>query len=225
MIKENVTWTGFDKRQVNRTFYFNLTEYEVMGEVQLEVLKDRIEKFQTEVTADEQRDMSPPEIREMLDIIKTIVRYAYGETRQTPEGSEFWKEQQDPNIWNRFVASGGFNAFILHLFEQPTRANAFMMNIWPDMNGAQQEADQNASDGIQTLSSVPDISSLEDTSGTFQTKDKLEDYTQDELLNCPDGEFEAVFRKFSQGRNVPLPLLVVAGKRQNKTNMEETPQG
>ena len=74
------------------------------------------------------------EIREMLDMIKIeIVRYGLW---RVPGDFGRWRAleatAQDPNVWNRFVASGGFDAFIWYLFEDAKRANSFMENIWPE---------------------------------------------------------------------------------------------
>lgn len=221
MLKQMVQWKGPDGKNRNKTFYFSLTEFEVAGEMKLEELHDRFLRFQEEVINDEQRNLTHPEIRELLDMVKTIIRYAYGELRDTSDGAEMWKEQQDPDIWNHFVASGGFNAFIWYLFEGGgARANKFMENIWPD---SYKDGIQNALGGIQNtdlpeepvddgVTSLDDVETPEGTNG-LELRDKLSDYSKEELLKASDEEFQVIVDRFTQGKNTPYQLLSIGMQR------------
>lgn len=207
MLKQMISWEGHDGLNTTRTVYFNLTRFEIAHDMELEVLEKRFQKFQEEVIADNPRQMTPPEVREMLDIFKVIIKHAYGV--RSDDGKRFSKNEE---IWDEFVETGAFDAFIFYMFEDAARANAFMNGIWPK---EVQEAAAKIREERPDISLVPPIAPDEDTSG-YQFKDKLEDYSQAELEGIPEGEFEAVFRHFSNGRNVPLPLLIAGGNRKTK---------
>ncbi len=237
MIKQLVQWEGLNGKPRSKTFYFHLTKFEVAGEMELEILHARFLKFQEEVINDSPRDMTPPEVREMLDMVKTIVRYAYGEYRETPEGGEMWKDKQDPDVWNRFEASGGFDGFIWWLFEDGNRANSFMVNIWPDeykkgvsaeMVKQQIQVDTRddmgltvdpsdaPDDGIPSLEDAPDISDAPD--------DELKPWTEltkDEIDAMGDDEFQELINRSSNGKNVPYQLLAIAMQRTGQTGGTE----
>jgi hypothetical protein len=223
-----VQWKALNQKNVSKTFYFNLTKYEIAGEMKLEEIHARFQRFQDEVVnstpADQPRDMTQPEIREMLDMIKVIVRYAYGEYKETPDGGELWKEQQDPHVWHRFVASGGFDAFIWYLFEDENRANSFMTNIWPEeyrQGVLQAQKDEGrptpedvVDDGIPTITAVPSIA-------TDESSKAWTEYTKEELLGLSDDEFQKVVDGAKNGRSTPYQLLAVGMQRMNQENGSE----
>jgi len=239
MIKQMIQYKAPSGRNVSRTFYFNLTEFEVQGEMELEVLYARFKKFQDEVIDVEQHTMTPPEIREMLNMVKVLIRYAYGEYKATPEGGEIWKDEQDPNVWNRFVASGGFNAFVQYLFKDGNRANTFMTQIWPDTlrEGTKSDsevvsetpepvqAEPYASednvpsiDGNPTLEVVPDISSI--GSDAPDEEKAWHDYARNELLAMSDDDFDALANRSKKGNNLPFQLIQIGMERSNRGTTE-----
>lgn len=231
MIKQMLEFVDIDNQRQTRTVMFNLTKFEVEGEMELEIIQERFQRFQDEVIGNDPnapiREMTGPEKREMLAIIKTLVRHAYG----IKDGKRFKKSDE---IWAEFEETGAFSAFIYWLFEKPERANAFMSGIWPQgidrpddpdnpqpspdlkvVSGELIEVGQTIEEAPDALSSLPDISETPHA-GSWEVKENLWDYSQKELLLMSDAEFEAVQRKFTQGRNVPLPLLQIAGKRQSQ---------
>lgn len=242
MLKEMISWKGFDGKPATRTLYFNLTRYEIAHDMELEVLEQRFKRFQEDVIGDNpepERDMTPPEIREMLDIFKVIIKHSYGVRSQ--DGKKFSKNEE---IWNDFVDTGAFDAFIWYMFEDANRANAFMNGIWPEevreaaakvraerpsvrlvedanLQNISLDPEPNAfGEGVTVVTddNIPSISqslSEQAVSPDWQVMDKLEDYTDQQLLSIPDGEFEAIVKKFTEGRNVPFRLLIVGGKRMN----------
>jgi hypothetical protein len=239
MIKESIQWKGHNGQTMNKTLYFNLDRFEIAHDMELEVLEARFKKFQEDVVGpdpDLKRDMTPPEVRELLDIVKVMVKHAYGV--RSADGIRFSKNE---DIWNEFVEIGAFSAFIWYLFENPTRANAFLTNIWPeevkeavkveeqrqmeDVNLPQAKESEmtkkwraNApDDGVPSITSVAAADDGPSYSGSevngWVVKDHLGEYTDSELLGMPPGEFEAVMQKFKTGNNVPTKLLVLGFER------------
>jgi hypothetical protein len=223
MLKQMIQWKGFDGRPASQTLYFNLTKFEIAGEMELEVLQDRFQRFQTEVIQDGSRDMTPPEIREMLDMIKTIIKYAYGV--RSHEGRGFSKS---PEIWQEFVDTGAFDAFIWYLFEEPNRANAFMTGIWPEeyqnavAKGNLTVVDENYTPVQENPTATDDgIPSLED--GGVPEKTSWTEYSEQELLDLPDVSFQKIVARATNGKNVPYQLLVIGGKRMEKDRGADGP--
>lgn len=226
MLKHMVTWEGHDGQTTTRTAYFNLTRYEVAHDMELEKLEARFLAFQENVVEDDDRDMTPPEIREMLDIFKVLIKHAYGIRSQ--DGKRFTKNEE---VWNEFVETGCFDAFIFDMFKDANRANAFMNGIWPkeiqeaaakvraerpDLQPVSDDGQvpdmtprQASDDGIPSITSVPDI--LED-----QPSGKpWNEYTKKELLDLSEDEFQKVVQNATDGKNVPYQLLAIGMERMN----------
>ena len=247
MIKQFLEFEGPTEQKVKRTLYFDLNEFEVSHDMELEVLKDRLQRFQDEVIGDEktlERELTEPEKREMLDIVKTLIKHSYGVLESGPDGVEFNKDEPhgSGDIWRRFVATGAFNAFVLYLFEDTNRANNFMSKIWPkavqkayeestreqpdihvvpDLVEAPKNVGQEApvypgDDGIPSITSLdePDIS-------PEPAKKTWVDYSSDQLLEMERNEFEQLFAEARQGKNVPQGLLVIRQKRKMAEGAED----
>lgn len=236
MIKQMLEYVDIDKQHTTQTLYFNLTQFEVEGEMELEVIQARFQKFQDEVIGKDPnapiRDMTGPEKREILGMVKTLIRHSYG----VRDGKKIRKTRIDkdtgrvenPEIWADFVDTGAFSAFLYWLFDKPERANAFMTGIWPqgvdrpedeprpdlkvvptELEIVQGEVIEKAKDETPSIEAqIHDMNVA-----AFAVRDNLWDYSESELLEASDNEFEAILRKFTQGRNVPLPLLQIGSRR------------
>ena len=127
-IKQMFEYQDIDGVNTTRTVMFNLTQFEVEGEMELEVIQDRFQKFQDEVIGDDPnaplRQMTGPEKREILGMVKTLIKHSYG----IRDGKRFKKSQE---IWDEFEQTGAFSAFLYWLFSEPNRVNVFMDGIWP----------------------------------------------------------------------------------------------
>jgi len=218
MIKHMLEFVDIDGERQTRTVMFNLTRFELDAEIELEVLQERFQKFQDEVIGDDPnapvREMTGPEKREMLSMIKQIVRHSYGRK----DGKRFIKSQE---VWDEFEQTGAFSAYMYWLFEDPSRANSFMAGIWPqgvdrpnDPDNPQPSPELSVVKGeVEDSQDVPDDS--------YEVKENLWDYSREQLLGMPDPEFEAVTRKFKEGNNVPRPLLQIAAQRDARKRVED----
>lgn len=248
MIKQFISFKSPSGKPVSRTLYFDLNEFEVTHDMELEVIQERLQRFQDEVIGDDKeliRDLTTPEKREMLDIVKVLIRHSYGERRND---DEFWKEEQDPDIWKSFVASGAFNAFVLYLFEDTSRANNFMSKIWPEVVQKEYEKTQRADlspvpdledpltnvgteapvypgdDGIQSIemnSQYGVLERMDAISAHPEIKKAWSDYTPDQLLEMDRNEFETIYADARQGKNVPAMLLNIRQRRKLAEGAEE----
>jgi len=205
MIKQMIEFQGHDGRTTSKTLYFDISEWEVSAEIELEKLEERFRRFDEEVIqASENRDMTQPEIREMLGLIKTIIRHAYGV--RSDDGKRFSKKEEH---WDEFVETGAFDAFVKWLFVKPERANEFMRNIWPDeMQKAmepQSKPEEGQDDNVRSI-----------VQGEVVEKKEWHEMSEEELLAMSDEEFDALVKSATNGKNVPFALLSVGQRRKTR---------
>jgi hypothetical protein len=217
MLKQMITWDGFDGKQANRTLYFNLTRYEIAHDMELEVLEQRFKRFQEDVIGDEpNRDMTPPEIREMLDIFKVLVKHAYGV--RSEDGKRFSKNEE---IWDEFVETGAFDAFIWYMFEDASRANAFMNGIWPkEVQEAAEKVRQERPNVhlVEDVSPALDVATDDDVPSIDGAQNpSWKNFSEQELINMPEEAFQFHVNEASNGKNVPYQLLAIGMKRKSQT--------
>lgn len=219
MLKQMIQWEGFDGQPAVRTLYFNLTRYEIAHDMELEKLEARFRNFQEEVVGNDENDvrqMTPPEIREMLDIFKTLIKHAYG--IRSENGKRFSKNEE---IWNEFVETGAFDAFIFYMFEDANRANAFMQGIWPKEI---QEAAAKVRSERPDLHPVPDLDTQDGTDDGVPSIDAApgekpwSDYSKQELLDLSTEDYEALVARSKNGNNVPFPLLQIGMERNSRSD-------
>lgn len=243
MIKQFISFKSPSGQPVSRTLYFDLNEFEISHDMELEVLKERLQRFQDEVIGDDKtlmRELTQPEKREMLDIVQVLIKHSYGVRVMGPDGEEHNKDNPhgSGDIWRRFVATGAFNAFVLYLFEDTDRANYFMSKIWPEVVQKEFEKSQ-----LGDLSSVPDLGETPTNVGQEApvypdddgipsieapkhiqeepSKKAWSDYTPDQLLEMNQSEFETLYAEGRQGNNVPQMLLNIRQRRKLAEGAEE----
>lgn len=236
MLKQNISWTGHDDRPANKTLYFNLTRFEVAHDMELEVLEERLTRFRDEVIGPDDKPTRPltqPEVREMLDIVKILIKHSYGV--RSLDGKRFQKSE---DIWEEFVEIGAFDAFIFSLFEGNAEgANNFMANIWPKemreaaevvrrdrpnihpVEDVQEPGNVGAESPVAPDDSVPSITSAPELHSVINTKEWWE-YEDQELLDLSDKDFEILVAESSRGKNVPPKLLVM---RQQRRQLDTPP--
>lgn len=204
MLKETFPYKNIDGEPTVFTAHFNLTRFEVDAEMELENMQDRFQRFEDEVIGPDpnspRRLMTGPEKREMLNMLKTIIRHAYGERH----GDQIDKTEE---IWNRFERTGAFSGYLYWLFDDPARANDFMRGIWPqDANETLEEAEAR-----QARSSLSVVEGGKESKYEFMKN--LDDYSDDYLLKCEKDEFDEIARHFKQGSNVPYRLIQLGMRR------------
>lgn len=169
MYKQEVQYENFDGEMESETLYFNITKTELTENLDL---RDDAEALQTRLEGPE-RELSPDDIRDLLNLIKRIIKLAYG----IREGSKkFVKNEQ---VWDDFKDSLAYDAFLFGLFEHPERAVGFMSGVLPrDLREA-------ASKQMNQLE-LPKFNSDEDVpvapEKKLPTRAELEAMSREELL-------------------------------------------
>lgn len=123
MLKQTVTYTDYNDADNVETLYFNITKTELLEFS--DELMPRLEAWQG-VAADDARKLTEKETRELLWIVKFLVRKAYG--KRTADGTRFIKSDE---IYEEFTQMAVYDEFLFGLFQNPDKMIAFMTTILP----------------------------------------------------------------------------------------------
>ncbi|AVO25293.1 hypothetical protein PBI_GRAVY_53 [Gordonia phage Gravy] len=123
MLKQSVSYTDFDDNECVETLYFNLTKTELTDNLNM---KEELEKIQQDFTGQPHRNLETHEIQRILDLVKTFMRLSYG--IRSEDGKRFIKT---PDLWTEFTQTAAYDSFLFGLFEDPSKALAFMTGILP----------------------------------------------------------------------------------------------
>lgn len=136
MIKQTTSYTDYNGDPQVDDLYFHATKAELLDHLDL---KPQLEQLQRRLTSEdgETRELKDDEVREILDLVKRLVRLSYGE--RSKDGKKFYKSD---DIWKEFEASAAYDATLFALFENPQKAFAFMSGIMPKDIMEQAEAQQ-----------------------------------------------------------------------------------
>jgi hypothetical protein len=180
MLKETIQYTNFDGQNVTGTLHFNITKSDLLDRLDL---MDDVEAVRDAIQGEE-RELSRAEIKLVLDVVKKIMKLAYGE--RSEDGKYFRKTEQ---IWEDFTSTAVYDAFIMSLFEKPEKAADFIVAAMPNDLVAQVRAEQGVED-------TPDISEhAEPGTNEPEAEKKFEDYSREQLLNMPQSQFEKLIPK------------------------------
>lgn len=122
MLKKTVTYTDFNDEKKSKTLWFNLSRSKLLDNLDLE---GRVKEVMA-LSEGEKRDLTPDEIRIILNLVKDIVRLSYGE--RSEDGERF---KQTPEVWDAFSESAVYDELLLSLFQNVEEAYAFIVGILP----------------------------------------------------------------------------------------------
>lgn len=151
MLKQTVQYKDFDGNDAMETLYFNITQTEAAENLHLQERFQRLEDKLGLTDGKPDRQLTPEEIQEVLDLVKILMKLAYGV--RSDDGKRFIKTDQ---IWEEFTQTAVYDAFLMGLFRDPEKANDFMLGVFPQE--MREEAARQAAQ--QGTSSTPDISLL-----------------------------------------------------------------
>lgn len=120
MLAKTLTYKDFNDQEVTDTFYFNLTEAELL---ELNI-RDDLEAVGKSGNANK-----------IMDTFKRILKASYGV--RTPGGARFLKTDQD---WNEFVSSTAYSDIFIQLVTDAEYAAAFIRELVPADLAARVEA-------------------------------------------------------------------------------------
>lgn len=117
MFKKTVTYTDYNDVQRTETFYFNLTQAEVL-EMELSTTGGLSAMIQGVIDAQD----TP----QLIKIFKDLVLKAYGE--KSPDGRRFIKS---PEITEAFAQTEAYSEIFMELATDDKAATAFVQGITP----------------------------------------------------------------------------------------------
>lgn len=186
MLKQTVTYTDYNDEQQTEDLYFNLTKTEVAEN--LFDLLPRIEAF-AKATDGPLRELSNDEVKEMLDIVKVLIKASYGE--RSPDGKYFRKSEQ---IYTDFTQSAVYDKFVFDMFEDVEKANNFMIGIMPKDLRESEEV-QAAVNGrpVQTVKTGGELNAVQEEVPAYIRENR--EPTQQELAAMSPKELQEAFRR------------------------------
>ena len=122
MLKFGVSYTGFDDVQHDEELYFNISKTELADNIDL---KDEFEALEETFTGPT-RDLTPAEVKQILDLVKRFIKIGYGE--RSEDGRRFHKSEES---FNDFVDRGAHDEFVWSLFKNSDNAVEFLLGVLP----------------------------------------------------------------------------------------------
>lgn len=191
MLKQTINYEDFDGNPSVDTLYFNLSKTELTENLEL----SKQFEYLNELFQGEERQLSVDEVQKVLNLVKEVMRLSYGV--KSPDGKRF---QKGGDIWAEFTETAAYDAFLYSLFEDPNKANNFLLGVFP--KDLVEEAKMQIEAGIapqvienaqtRTLPSEPEE---EESKIPAYIRENREP-TRDELLNMSREEMlEAMKRK------------------------------
>jgi len=133
MYKEEFPYTNFEGETVVEEVYFNLTKMELAENLDL---REEFLALQTKLQGDK-RELTEPEIMEVLALLKRLVRLSYGKK----DGKKFLKTDE---AFAEFQGSGAHDEFMYSFFKDPEKLLKFLNATFPQdlLEEAQKQADE-----------------------------------------------------------------------------------
>lgn len=181
MLKKTVEFLNFNDQKDTETLYFNIMKSELadIGPI----LIPELEKFrEMTIDQDQERDLTMDEIKQLLDVIKLLMRYSYGE--RSEDGKRFDKS---PGVYERFQQTAAYDAFLMGLFENAgAGAFEFIMGILP----------KDLTEGTELAATTANLPVVEDTRPIWIKEDR--EPTKKELDGMTPDQLREAFRRRSQ---------------------------
>ena len=140
----NVTYNDWDGNPVSETYYFNLNETE------LAALNSKYNGSLIRTLARLTKDNSP---KEAMEILMDVIRASYGV--MDDDRRHFRKASTNPQIWEDFVSTEGFNKFFLEVMGDDAKCAEFVKGIMPKALQEAVDADTaNGTEGSKRLAAL-----------------------------------------------------------------------
>ncbi len=125
MFKETIQYKDHGDKLQTKDLYFNLTKTDLLSNL---ALMDRVEEM-AGILQGPQRELSTPEKQEMLNLVKEVMRLAYG-VQEEVDGETIHKKS--PKIWERFEASVAYDTYLMLLFTNKEKGEEFFDKVFPN---------------------------------------------------------------------------------------------
>jgi hypothetical protein len=165
MLKKTITYKDYNGDEQTDVLYFHLNKTDM---VELMWLLPKLQAWYDKVRGPE-RDLTMEETLQFYEIMKTIIEHSYGE--RSEDGREFAKSAE---IFAKFKQRAVYDAFVMSLFENPENGMDFMVKVFPE-------------DLVKKELSIAELPESKPETSPSKT---FEDYTEIELLNMSQADFE-----------------------------------
>jgi hypothetical protein len=120
MYAKKIKFEDFNGEEREQTFYFNLTEAELME------MESSIDGGLSEYG---KRIIECKNVPEIMALFKKLILITYGE--KSADGMYFIKEDKDGRLADRFMQSNAYSALYMEFLEQPEKAAEFFNQVIP----------------------------------------------------------------------------------------------
>lgn len=184
MLSKTISFKDFDGNSDTTTLYFNLTETELLDNMDLESeIRKIIESLQGE-----KRDLTFKEIQPIINLVKRIIAISVGV--RSSDGKRFRKD----GAWEDLRDSAAYNALLLELFQNPEQIFAFVNSVMPAelVAKAREKVDADEAQATMTVGGQTVEASVDDTPAWIR-EDR--DPTKDELRKMTPEQLQDAFRR------------------------------
>jgi DNA-directed RNA polymerase subunit F len=153
MLKQTVSYIDYNNEPVTETLYFNISKAELADNLHLQKRFEELESM----FRGERRNLTPDEVREILDLVKLFIQLSYGV--RSEDGKQFRKR----GVFEDFQDSAAYDEFLFSLFSDPEKAVAFLLGVLPNdlREAAEEMVKKNDADFKAIIEDVQDISAEE----------------------------------------------------------------
>lgn len=191
MFKVDHTYEDWDGNTTTETLWFNISKTKLTKNLHL---KDQFEDLQKRLIGDgTPRELTTAEVQEMLDLVKTFMRLAYG---VRTDDKHF---KQGEELWDEFTETAAYDSYLFSLFQDPDKAAEFLTSVLPSDLRAEAEAEvsrrlESMNTKIEAVADADFEQSVLPTAPPVlePSAKKFEDYSRPELLTMPQEQYDAL---------------------------------
>lgn len=179
MLKETISYTDYDDQPQSKTLHFNISKVELADNLDMQ---EELQSFQ-DIFEGPEHQLTVEEVKRLLEMIKKLIKLSYG----VREGDRFIKNER---VWNEFTETAAYDAFMMSMFEDPTKAVRWMIGIIPkDIRDKIDTSQLELPNDIQELMTTTEPARDVQTTEAEVLNKTFEDYSREELLALSDGAF------------------------------------
>lgn len=198
MLKKEIKYTDLDGNEVTEEFHFHLSKAEL---AQMALEEDDISTRLKTLAEGGDR-------KEIIAAFNFIIEKSFG--RRSEDGKRFVKDVEEARA---FMQSEAYGELFMELFTDPVAAVDFIKATIPG-DLAEKLAGQFPDMTTVQLPAGPDAGGTNVTTDLRSAK-TFDDYTDEELLEMSQEEFDQLLRRL-KGNNVPKRILLINRKRHNE---------
>jgi len=198
VLKKEIKYTDLDGNEVTEEFHFHLSKAEL---AQMALEEDDISTRLKTLAEGGDR-------KEIIAAFNFIIEKSFG--RRSEDGKRFVKDVEEARA---FMQSEAYGELFMELFTDPVAAVDFIKATIPG-DLAEKLAGQFPDMTTVQLPAGPDAGGTNVTTDLRSAK-TFDDYTDEELLEMSQEEFDQLLRRL-KGNNVPKRILLINRKRHNE---------